>query len=141
MRITQGKSIAISEGLVYFGCIVQMIFCAYLVIQGEITMGILLGALQIANYVVNPARQITSQLLEYKTVKPVIARVVAVLDGEEQVEATEKVSIAKAGQIQVEGLRFSYEGEQGSSPRAELPLPRREKNMRWWVAPALERPP
>ena len=38
-----------------------------------------------------------------------IARVVAVLDGEEQVEATEKVSIAKAGQIQVEGLRFSYE--------------------------------
>ena len=109
MRITQGKSIAISEGLVYFGCIVQMIFCAYLVIQGEITMGILLGALQIANYVVNPARQITSQLLEYKTVKPVIARVVAVLDGEEQVEATEKVSIAKAGQIQVEGLRFSYE--------------------------------
>ncbi len=82
MRITQGKSIAISEGLVYFGCIVQMIFCAYLVIQGEITMGILLGALQIANYVINPARQITSQLLEYKTVKPVIARVVAVLDGE-----------------------------------------------------------
>ena len=70
-----------------------MIFCAYLVIQGEITMGILLGALQIANYVINPARQITSQLLEYKTVKPVIARVVAVLDGEEQVEATEKVSI------------------------------------------------
>ncbi len=109
MRITQGKSIAISEGLVYFGCIVQMIFCAYLVIQGEITMGILLGALQIANYVINPARQITSQLLEYKTVKPVIARVVAVLDGEEQVEATEKVSIAKVGQIQVEGLRFSYE--------------------------------
>ena len=46
MRITQGKSIAISEGLVYFGCIVQMIFRAYLVIQGEIkAMGISSGRL------------------------------------------------------------------------------------------------
>ena len=52
-----------------------------LILRGKITMGILLGAMQIGNYVNNPAREISSLYLEYRTIQPVLARISAVLDG------------------------------------------------------------
>lgn len=109
MRKEQGKALSITKPLTYLGSVLQMTFSVFLVMQGEITMGVLMGAMQISNYISNPARELSSLLLEYKTVRPVIARVASILDGKTYTAITGQASIVTAGDIQVKQLHFSYD--------------------------------
>lgn len=116
IRNEQGKSISAGYTLTYLGGIVRLVFSVFLVIRGDITMGVLMGTMQISNYVSNPARNAVSEYLVCRTVRPVAERILAVLDGTD-VEITQNSpnrsgEISSAGTIQVEGLAFSYQKDQ-----------------------------
>lgn len=114
MRIEQAKSISLSSVALYLSFILQSVFSVYLVLQGEITMGILLGAMQISNYVGNPAREISTLYLEYQTVKPVIARISAVLDREYDIkEENSRSCLDTIVPVRIENLSFFYSYENG----------------------------
>ena len=114
MRKEQGRSMAVSRALAYLASVLRMVFSVYLIMQGEISMGILLGVMQISNYVSMPMQSIGELYLEYKTVKPVIARVMATLDGKTEHELSDASEmdlkpVVSAVPIVVEGLSFGYE--------------------------------
>ena len=113
MRIWQAKSIALSSVALYASFVAQTLFAVYLIFQGEITMGILLGAMQIGNYVGNPAREISTLYLEYRTIRPVLARISAVLDGAgEAGEEGERTIPVTVTPLRIEKISFSYSSGQ-----------------------------
>ena len=116
IRNEQGKSISAGYTLGYLGSIVQLVFSVFLVIRGDITLGVLMGTMQISNFVSNPARNAVSDYLVCRTVRPVAERILAVLDGKDietiQDSPSESCEISSAGTIQVEELAFSYQKDQ-----------------------------
>ena len=114
MRIQQAKSISLSSVALYLSFILQTIFSVYLVFQGEITMGILLGAMQISNFIGNPAKEISTRYLEYQTVKPVISRISAMLDRNfDMNEEKSRICLDTIVPVRIENLSFSYSYEKG----------------------------
>lgn len=113
MRSEQGKSTSAGYTLSYLGSIVQLVFSVFLAIRGDITMGVLMGAMQISNFVSNPARNAVSDYLVCRTVRPVAERVLAVLDGKGTEPVlngqNESCEIYSVETIQIEGLTFSYQ--------------------------------
>lgn len=112
MRIQEAKSEAIGKTLSYAGSVLQLSLSVYLILTGEITMGILMGSMQISNYVTNPARNLSGMILNYKTSKPVIERVLAVIDGKADItENSGTKKLAEHSDIRVSTLSFSYDGD------------------------------
>lgn len=112
MRIQEAKSEAIGKTLSYAGSVLQLSLSVYLILTGEITMGILMGSMQISNYVTNPARNLSGMILNYKTSKPVIERVLAVIDGKANItENSGTKELAEHSDIRVSTLSFSYDGD------------------------------
>lgn len=110
----QNKAYAVAGTFHYLTAVIQLVFSVYLVVRGDITMGILMGAMQISNYVANPARNAVSEFLRYKTVRPVVERVVAILDGkteDETLPGGQRTTLSGTGDIQLENLVFSYTPE------------------------------
>ncbi|MCI8798315.1 MAG: ABC transporter ATP-binding protein [Lachnospiraceae bacterium] len=110
MRKQQAKSLALSSASLYMAFVLQTVFSVYLVMNGEITMGILLGTMQISNYVNNPVREISELYLEYLTIKPVLARISAVLDGTEEAQGkTLGIEVDRVTPLCLHKLSFAYE--------------------------------
>ncbi len=113
-RDYQGRSSAVSNFIVYISCVLQMIFSVYLILIGNITMGTLLGAMQISNYVNNPSHTIVELFMQYKTAKPVIKRLDDILNtpviSVKQSETLHKFTSTEAiTPITVKDLHYSYQ--------------------------------
>lgn len=110
MRIQEAKSSTVSQTFSYAGAVIQLSLSVYLILTGDITMGILMGSMQISNYVSNPARNLSTMILNLKTVKPVIDRVVSVIDGKADITSVNGTEeLTNPCSIDVNELSFSYD--------------------------------
>ena len=107
-RIEQSKSATLQNFLVYLGAVLRLAFSVYLILRGDITMGILMGTMQISNYVSNPAHEIANKILDYKIAKPTIERLNEVLNAKEE-ETLTKQEIGDVKSLALEDLSFSYD--------------------------------
>ena len=114
-RNEQAKSQAINSMIIYLTGMLQLVFSVYLIIRGDITMGVLMGAMQISNYISNPISAISNLYLQRKTVQSVLTRLLTILDSQEETPANtlpKKPLPAEGTPIQIHGLSFSYTAEQ-----------------------------
>lgn len=106
-RIEQSKSATLQNFLVYLGGVLQLVFSVYLILKGDITMGILMGSMQISNYISNPIHEIANQILDYKVAKPTIERLSEVLNAKEE-EHISKHEIGDIESFALNDVSFSY---------------------------------
>lgn len=111
MRREQAKSMAVSAALSFLSSVLRLVFSVYLVQRGDISMGILLGVMQISNYVSMPVQSIGEEYLELKTAEPVLARVLSVLEKKTPDRTEERRSVEAAAPIEAEHLCFGYTDE------------------------------
>ena len=113
-RNEQAKAQEISYGIAALASILQLVFSVYLVMSGDITMGVLMGAMQISNYITNPISAITSLYIQRKTVQSVLDRLLAILDKETEGQTASlvpKTVLEEGTPIQALDLSFSYTEE------------------------------
>lgn len=111
MRKEQARSMAVSAALSYLSSVLRLVFSVYLVLRGDISMGVLLGVMQISNYVSMPVQSICEGYLELKTAEPVLARVLSVLERKTEDGTGERRAVEAAAPIETEHLCFGYEEE------------------------------
>lgn len=113
-RNEQAKAQEISSGIALLAGVLQLVFSVYLIISGDITMGVLMGAMQISNYITNPISAITNLYMQRKTVQSVLTRLLTILDRETEVQTaslTPKTILEEGTPIQASDLSFSYTEE------------------------------
>ena len=106
------RSLINQDVLVYLSAIVQLCFSVYLVIKGQITFGVLLGSMQVSNYVSNPLKQIGEQVLNLKAANGIKEKIEQIINDETDVETINEksVTIDRATPIVLEYVSFSYDG-------------------------------
>ena len=106
------RSLINQDVLVYLSAIVQLCFSVYLVIKGQITFGVLLGSMQVSNYVSNPLKQIGEQVLNLKAANGIKEKIEQIINDETDVETINEksVTIDRATPIVLEHVSFSYDG-------------------------------
>ena len=107
----QSNAFAMAGVFQFLSGVLQLVFSVYLVLCGNITMGVLMGAMQISSHVANPARNVIADFLNYKTVRPVVERVKDILDGrtgDDEMSGRELTNLSCTGDIRIENLVFSY---------------------------------
>lgn len=111
LRKKEGLSYVLSHTTGYLTGVIQLSFSVYLVVKGYITMGILMGTMQISNYVSNPAREATNMYMRFKSIKPVLKRVENILNKSAQENGINKelVKIESPIPIKLHALNFQYE--------------------------------
>jgi ATP-binding cassette subfamily C protein len=111
-RSRYSRSLINQDVLVYLSAIVQLCFSVYLVIKGQITFGVLLGSMQVSNYVSNPLKQIGEQVLNLKAANGIKEKIEQIINDETDVETINEksVTIDRATPIVLEHVSFSYDG-------------------------------
>lgn len=79
-RASYSLSIIVQETLSYSSSVIQLIFSVYLVLTGKISFGVLLGTMQVSNYVHNPVSQLGAQLIKLKSIKDIQSKVEEILN-------------------------------------------------------------
>jgi len=101
---------AISWASGYLIGVITLGFSAYLIYKGEISMGILLGTMQISNYVAGPARDMNEDYLTYKSTKKLADEVSDFLnESKESIEELDVISDIPF--VEVKDLSFAYNDE------------------------------
>lgn len=101
---------AISWASGYLIGVITLGFSAYLIYKGEISMGILLGTMQISNYVAGPARDMNEDYLTYKSTKKLADEVSDFLnESKESIEELDVISDVPF--VEVKNLSFAYNDE------------------------------
>lgn len=106
------KLIALNEGLSSFlALIVQVVvlfLSAYFIIKGRITVGALLGMVQVGNNLANPLLMIFTNIPKIKSVQPIVKKLHD-LSTYAKDEVLRKNSLAFNGYISAKNLSFSYD--------------------------------
>lgn len=106
------KLIALNEGLSSFlALIVQVVvlfLSAYFIIKGRITVGALLGMVQVSNNLANPLLMIFTNIPKIKSVQPIVKKIHD-LSTYAKDEVLRKNSLAFNGYISAKDLSFSYD--------------------------------
>lgn len=106
------KLIALNEGLSSFlALIVQVVvlfLSAYFIIKGRITVGALLGMVQVGNNLANPLLMIFTNIPKIKSVQPIVKKLYD-LSTYAKDEVLRKNSLAFNGYISAKNLSFSYD--------------------------------
>lgn len=106
------KLIALNEGLSSFlALIVQVVvlfLSAYFIIKGRITVGALLGMVQVSNNLANPLLMIFTNIPKIKSVQPIVKKLHD-LSTYTKDEVLRKNSLAFNGYISAKNLSFSYD--------------------------------
>ncbi|RZT01215.1 ABC transporter ATP-binding protein [Cuneatibacter caecimuris] len=106
------KLIALNEGLSSFlALIVQVVvlfLSAYFIIKGRITVGALLGMVQVGNNLANPLLMIFTNIPKIKSVQPIVKKLHD-LSTYTKDEVLRKNSLAFNGYISAKNLSFSYD--------------------------------
>lgn len=106
------KLIALNEGLSSFlALIVQVVvlfLSAYFIIKGRITVGALLGMVQVSNNLANPLLMIFTNIPKIKSVQPIVKKLHD-LSTYTKDEVLRKNSLAFNGYISAKDLSFSYD--------------------------------
>lgn len=106
------KLIALNEGLSSFlALIVQVVvlfLSAYFIIKGRITVGALLGMVQVSNNLANPLLMIFTNIPKIKSVQPIVKKLHD-LSTYTKDEVLRKNSFAFNGYISAKNLSFSYD--------------------------------
>lgn len=98
----------------YLTSVLQLVLSVYLIYKNYITMGTLLGIMQISNYVSNPIEQITESLVNYKSIKDVMNRITDILnysyryDIDKNNMKRKKVNIENIKNITLKNVNFAY---------------------------------
>lgn len=106
----EDSSRIIQEIITYGTGIIQLAFYIYLVLKGQITLGIFLGSMQISNYVSNPVRNGANEFIKLKAVKDTKIKVENILRGDvskETIEDTKTISTSLP--VEVRNLYFGYD--------------------------------
>ena len=106
-----GLNHSLGEGTSYLVMILNYSVGAYLVATGKITLGALLGALQMVGHITFPVRQIFDGIARYKGSKPSIQRILQ-LDQMEDTQTKEKQPLHQLFPIEVRDLHFGYNPEE-----------------------------
>ncbi|GAA0122848.1 ABC transporter ATP-binding protein [Clostridium faecium] len=105
---SQDTSIIVQYTLNYLSGIIQLLFSIYLVLMGKITLGIFLGTMQISNYVTNPIRQASGQLVNLKSMKSIKLKIEQILN-ESNESNVKRQSLIKSTPIKIKNLNFGYD--------------------------------
>ena len=106
----EDSSRIIQEIITYGTGIIQLAFYIYLVLKGQITLGIFLGSMQISNYVSNPVRNGANEFIKLKAVKDTKIKVENILRGDvskETIEDTKTISTSLP--VEIRNLYFGYD--------------------------------
>lgn len=106
----QDTSVIVQYTLNYIVGIIQMIFSIYLVLIGKITLGTFLGTMQISNYVTNPIREASRQLVKLKSTKSIKLKIEEILNNSNESNTTGNPLI-KCTPIEIHNLNFGYDNE------------------------------
>lgn len=105
---SQDTSIIVQYTLNYLSGIIQLLFSIYLVLMGKITLGIFLGTMQISNYVTNPIKQASGQLVNLKSMKSIKLKIEQILN-ESNESNVKRQSLIKSTPIKIKNLNFGYD--------------------------------
>lgn len=121
-RRKYAKSQIYQEVLVYLNAIIQQSLSVYLVIKGQISFGVLLGAMQVSNYVTNPLNHVTAQILGIKSTRKTRDKIAVLIKGsvtpqptamtqsQELIEDHKQLSMLQsATPVTVHNLSFGYD--------------------------------
>ncbi|MGG7214687.1 ABC transporter ATP-binding protein [Clostridium nigeriense] len=106
----QDTSVIVQYTLNYIVGIIQMIFSIYLVLIGKITLGTFLGTMQISNYVTNPIREASRQLVKLKSTKSLKLKIEEILNNSNE-SNTAGNPLIKCTPIEIHNLNFRYDNE------------------------------
>jgi len=93
--------------------IIQLVFSIYLVLTGKITLGVFLGTMQISNYVTNPIRQVSGQLVNLKSIKFIKLKIEQILNESNEFKESKinGQSLIRSMPIKIENLNFRYDDD------------------------------
>lgn len=111
-RKLSAKAYANQSILVYLASILQLSFSAYLAVKGEITLGVLLGSMQMSNYVLTPVEQLSNAYLSYKSSRAIREKVEGLLaeKADDRPQCTDCGSLEQATPVVLKDVCFSYNG-------------------------------
>lgn len=110
LRRLQGVAIAISEGSANVSFICNILLGIYFCMKGYLTIGAVLGVVQLLNYIVYPVNRIVDGYSRYRSVKAVNKRVEELLKDDENNDKIYE-EIESVLPIKMENVSFSYEKE------------------------------
>lgn len=111
LRKTQGAALAISEGSANITFIINILLGIYMSMKGFLSIGSVIGVIQLINYIVYPINRIVDGYSRYKAVKAVNKRVEELLSqNDKSKDYLEKVE--KLLPIKLEKVSFSYKGNE-----------------------------
>ncbi|WP_102400983.1 ABC transporter ATP-binding protein [Haloimpatiens massiliensis] len=110
-RKSQSISWVIQHTLTYTSCIIQLTFSIYFVLKGKITLGVFLGIMQISNYVNNPIRQASKQLVNLKSIKSIKIKIEEILNVPKQDENSKFIgeNLIESAPIKLNNLSYGYD--------------------------------
>lgn len=110
-RTSQNLSVSIQYTLTYLEGIIQLVFSIYLVLKGRITFGVLMGTMQVSNYVSNPIREAASQMVDLKAVRSIKLKIENILNGSKKDSKIANVGekLIEPAPIILNDLSFGYD--------------------------------
>ncbi len=111
-NVLQGFQGALSIVLGFAVFFINMLIATYLVINGHMTIGSMIAAVQLMNYIVNPIISISSYGTKMKSVTKVIDKIQKeVIDASDQNEFQGTGEFKFKNAINIRDLGYSYDGE------------------------------
>ena len=110
-RTSYSLSIIVQETLSYSSSVIQLIFSVYLVLTGKISFGVLLGTMQVSNYVHNPVSQLGAQLIKLKSIKDIQSKIEEILNSS-LTNSNDEIGLEKlmsSTPIILNNLSYSYD--------------------------------
>lgn len=105
------NSYVLQSSLHYIGCIIQLVFSIYLVLIGNVTFGVLLGTMQVSNYVFNPIKSLSEDFLTLKSIKHIKDKVEVIINSSCETEVQEcKEEVEVSTPIELKNLTYTYDG-------------------------------
>lgn len=105
------SSYVLQSSLHYIGCIAQLVFSIYWVLVGNVTFGVLLGTMQVSNYVFNPIKELSEDFLTLKSIKHIKDKVEVIINSScesKVLECSEEVEVSTP--IELKNLTYTYDG-------------------------------
>lgn len=107
LRKSESLVQAVMSTLNYLTAVIQLVLSVYLIYKNYINMGILLGIMQISNYVSNPIEHLSQYMVQYKSVKSIKNRINDILNIDNDISIN-KVNINGINTISLKDISYSY---------------------------------
>ena len=104
INLSNGVSSLVSNTLFF----IVLLFGMFLVFDGKITLGYMVAATNLSNFVVAPCQVISSNYARYQASKKVVCKLEKILSTESRVVNNEKNILSEIKEIKVEKLSFRY---------------------------------